>query len=53
LLQEVEDERARRLALLAEAIDQHGDASAAVSQVRALMFIERFADALQARLESA
>jgi molecular chaperone HscB len=53
LLQEVEDERARRLALLAEAIDQRGDARAAVSQVRALMFIERFADALQARLESA
>ncbi len=53
LLQEVEEERARRLVLLAEAIDQHGDASAAVSQVRALMFIERFADALHARLESA
>lgn len=53
LLQEVEDERARRLALLAEAIDQRGDARVAVSQVRALMFIERFADALQARLESA
>ena len=53
LLQEVEHERARRLSLLAEAIDQRGDAHEAVSQVRALMFIERFADALHARLESA
>ncbi|MDM7456501.1 MAG: Fe-S protein assembly co-chaperone HscB [Tepidimonas sp.] len=51
LLQAVEAERRERLDALAEAIDVHADAQAAVVQVRALMFIERFADTLQARLD--
>lgn len=52
LLQAVERERAARLALLAEAIDQRHDPTAAVQQVRALMFIDRFADSLHERLDA-
>lgn len=51
LLQTVEAQRRERLAALADAIDQRQDARAAVEQVRALMFIERFIDSLHARLE--
>lgn len=51
LLRAVEAERRQRLAALGDAIDARGDARAAVAQVRALMFIERFADALHARLD--
>ncbi|MFN3612524.1 Fe-S protein assembly co-chaperone HscB [Tepidimonas sp.] len=51
LLQAVETERRQRLGALADAIDVRADAQAAVAQVRALMFIERFADALHARLD--
>ncbi|MCX7663764.1 MAG: Fe-S protein assembly co-chaperone HscB [Tepidimonas fonticaldi] len=51
LLQAVEAERRERLDALADAIDVRADAQAAVAQVRALMFIERFADALHARLD--
>ena len=40
-----------RLDALADAIDVRADPQAAVAQVRALMFIERFADALHARLD--
>lgn len=52
LLRAVEAEREQRLAALADAIDVHADAQAAVAQVRALMFIERFIDALHERLDS-
>lgn len=51
LLRAVEAERRERLDALADAIDIRADAHAAVAQVRALMFIERFADALHARLD--
>jgi len=51
LLQAVEAERRKRLDALADAIDVRADAQAAVAQVRALMFIERFADTLHARLD--
>lgn len=51
LLQAVEAERRERLDALADVIDVRADAQAAVAQVRALMFIERFADALHARLD--
>jgi len=51
LLQDVEAERRARLQSLGDAIDTRGDAAEAVGQVRALMFIERFADTLQARLD--
>lgn len=51
LLQAVEAERRERLNALADAIDVRSDAQAAVVQVRALMFIERFADTLHARLD--
>ncbi|OBS30851.1 Fe-S protein assembly co-chaperone HscB [Tepidimonas fonticaldi] len=51
LLQAVEAERRERLDALADAIDVRADPQAAVAQVRALMFIERFADTLHARLD--
>lgn len=51
LLQAVEAERRERLDALAEAIDVQADAQAAVAQLRALMFIERFADTLLARID--
>ncbi|MGQ9723763.1 MAG: Fe-S protein assembly co-chaperone HscB [Tepidimonas sp.] len=51
LLRTVEAQRQQRLAALADAIDVLGDAQQAATQVRALMFIERFADALHARLD--
>lgn len=50
---DVQAERARRMQALAHAIDDAGDAQAAVAQVRALMFIERLLDELHARLLAA
>jgi len=48
---ELEAERAQRLAQLESHIDQHRNAAAAVQQVRALMFIERFEQQLHDRLD--
>jgi len=44
---------ARRAALeqLRKTLDEHGDAKAAAQQVRALMFIERFGEDIEARAE--
>lgn len=53
LLDAVQAQRHERLQALQEAIDARGDAVAAVAQVRALMFIERFADTVRARLSGA
>lgn len=49
---EVEAAQANALASLASLIDAQGDYPAAVQQVRALMFIERFADDVEARADS-
>jgi molecular chaperone HscB len=43
---EVRAQRSALLARIAEAIDARGDYAAAVQDVRALMFVERFADEL-------
>jgi molecular chaperone HscB len=45
--------RARRQVLerIGQLLDEQGDAPAAAQQVRALMFIERFGEDVQARLE--
>lgn len=45
------DER-ERLAALATALDETGDTAAAVQQVRALMFVARFRQELERRLEA-
>ncbi|MCW5663476.1 MAG: Fe-S protein assembly co-chaperone HscB [Piscinibacter sp.] len=49
-----EVERARRdaLAAIEQALDVRGDAAAAAQQVRALMFVERFAADIERRLEA-
>jgi molecular chaperone HscB len=39
------------LQALAQSIDQHPDAAQAVSHVRALMFVERFAEEVQSHLD--
>ena len=52
LERELRAERSRRLAELEAAIDARQDWPAAAQQVRALMFIERFADDLDRRLEA-
>ena len=43
--------RAERLRAIEAALDEHDDAAAAAAQVRALMFIERFAHDVEARFE--
>jgi len=43
--------RGELLAALAQSIDQHGNATQAVAQVRSLMFVERFAEEVQSHLE--
>ena len=48
---EVASTRARALSSLDSLIDEKGDHAAAAGQVRALMFIERFAEELDARLD--
>jgi molecular chaperone HscB len=45
-------ERATRLQHVEQLLDDRGDAPAAAREVRALMFIERFAEDIEARLES-
>ena len=50
---EVAAARAARLARLERLLDDQGDADAAAGEVRALMFIERFADDLRRRARPA
>jgi molecular chaperone HscB len=52
LAREVAAERATRLQHVEQLLDERGDAPAATREVRALMFIERFAEDIEARLES-
>ncbi|GIX23678.1 MAG: co-chaperone protein HscB [Caldimonas sp.] len=51
LAQDVQAERARRLAAVQALLDDRGDAQAAADEVRALMFIERFAEEVERRLD--
>lgn len=51
LLDETQAVRRAMLDQLAQTIDQQRDAAAAAQQVRALMFVERFADELHGRLD--
>ena len=51
LADEVAGERRRVQQSLGALLDDAGDAQAAVGQVRALMFIERFADEVDAKLD--
>ena len=48
---EVLQARRERIAALQAALDEQGDAAAAARQVRALMFIERFARDVEGRLD--
>ncbi len=48
---DVAQARRERIAALQAALDQQGDAAAAARQVRALMFIERFARDVEGRLD--
>jgi molecular chaperone HscB len=52
LAREVEAERAERLRRIEQLLDVRGDASAAALEVRALMFIERFGEDIEHRLEA-
>ncbi|MBK6613941.1 Fe-S protein assembly co-chaperone HscB [Ottowia sp.] len=49
---EVQAARARAVSALGGLLDEQGDHAAAARQVRALMFIERFADDIEARAEA-
>ena len=51
LLEQTQAFRRDRLDQLGRTIDQQRDALAAAQQVRALMFVERFADDLHGRLD--
>lgn len=48
---QVSSARASRMQILERLLDQDNDAPAAAQEVRALMFIERFADDVQKRLD--
>jgi len=52
LLQQVTDHRRTALTQLEQTLDQDRDFAAAAQQVRALMFVERFAHDIDARLEA-
>ena len=52
LADEVAAARRGALAALEVALDERGDAAAAAQQVRALMFVERFAEDVDRRLEA-
>ena len=52
LLQQVTDHRRTALTQLEKTLDQDRDFAAAAQQVRALMFVERFAHDIDARLEA-
>lgn len=51
MAEDVARARRERIAALQVALDEQGDASAAARQVRALMFIERFARDVEGRLD--
>lgn len=51
LLDEVSAERGQRLARVTRLLDADGDAAQAAQEVRALMFIDRLSDEIDARLE--
>ncbi len=51
LAQQTRQEHDRRLAKLAQCLDQTGDTAQAAEQVRALMFIERFAQEIDDRAD--
>jgi molecular chaperone HscB len=51
LLEQAAADRRQRLAVLGHLIDEQADAAAAVQQVRALMFVERFTEDLHRRLD--
>ena len=46
------EQHAQRMQRLERLLDEQGDAHAAASEVRALMFIERFAEDVERRLEA-
>jgi molecular chaperone HscB len=52
LADDVQAERQRHLRALEAALDRHADGPAAAAELRALMFIERFAEELDRRLEA-
>jgi len=52
LADEVAADRAERLGRLEALLDEHDDPQAAASEVRALMFIERFAEDIEQRLDA-
>jgi len=52
LAREVASERAERLRRVGELLDERGDAAGAAREVRALMFIERFAEDIEQRMET-
>ncbi len=52
LADQVGQRRTAALQTLGDTIDAHGDMTAAAQQVRALMFIERFAEDVDRRLEA-
>jgi molecular chaperone HscB len=52
LANEMAEQRAQRLRRLEQLLDEHDDARAASGEVRALMFIERFAEDVDRRLET-
>lgn len=51
MAESVAQARRERMAALADALDGRGDAAAAAGEVRALMFIERFARDVEGRLD--
>jgi molecular chaperone HscB len=52
LAREVASEREARLRRVGQLLDEHGDAAGAAREVRALMFIERFAEDIEQRMET-
>lgn len=52
LADEVDAARRSALAAIGRALDEQRDAAAAVQQVRGLMFVERFAEDIERRLEA-
>lgn len=52
LADDVEADRAARLERVGRLLDDEGDAAGAAAEVRALMFIERFAEDIDRRLEA-
>jgi molecular chaperone HscB len=51
LAQEVAEQKTQRLQMIAQLLDETGDAAGAATQVRALMFIQRFGHDINDRLQ--